>query len=88
MQLFVITGKPTKTVADPDQINGIVSNTESFVEVSNSSIQKSNNGFKIGDIVWSKIGRYPFWPSIICNDPEINVYTRRSPSKKLIMYLK
>ncbi|XP_050428215.1 histone-lysine N-methyltransferase NSD2-like isoform X2 [Adelges cooleyi] len=31
-------------------------------------------GYKIGDIVWAKIGRYPFWPSVICVDPSSKIH--------------
>lgn len=37
--------------------------------------------FEIGDIVWAKIGRHPFWPSMVCIDPETNVYIKGSLRK-------
>jgi hypothetical protein len=43
-----------------------------------------NNGYTIGDIVWVKLGRYPFWPSIVCIDPESNTFFKWSLSKSFI----
>ncbi|XP_025418261.1 histone-lysine N-methyltransferase NSD3-like [Sipha flava] len=41
-----------------------------------------NNGYTIGDIVWVKLGRYPFWPSIVCIDPESNTFFKWSLKDK------
>lgn len=30
--------------------------------------------YKIGDIIWAKIGGCPYWPSIVCYDPIKNLY--------------
>lgn len=32
--------------------------------------------FCIGDIVWAKIGKLPFWPSIVCADPKLHKHVR------------
>jgi len=32
--------------------------------------------FEVGDIVWAKVGKFPYWPSIICNDPLTNVHVK------------
>lgn len=31
---------------------------------------------KLGDIVWAKIGKFPFWPSIVCIDPLSMTYVK------------
>lgn len=31
------------------------------------------HGWHEGQIVWARIGNYPFWPSILCNDPNGNL---------------
>lgn len=49
-------------------------------ESSTPSHEKKND-FEIGDIVWAKIGRHPFWPSMVCIDPETNVYIKGSLGK-------
>ena len=28
------------------------------------------------DIVWAKIGGHPWWPGIVCNDPDLQIFTR------------
>ncbi|XP_025191298.1 histone-lysine N-methyltransferase NSD3-like isoform X2 [Melanaphis sacchari] len=38
--------------------------------------------FEVGDIVWAKIGKYPFWPSIVCIDPETNIHIKGTPQNK------
>lgn len=52
----------------------------------NSIIDKSlttnqNLDYKVGDIVWARIGKYPFWPSVVCIDPTSNTYI-----SKIILY--
>ncbi|KAE8291877.1 Histone-lysine N-methyltransferase NSD3 [Larimichthys crocea] len=32
--------------------------------------------FVIGDLVWSKVGTYPWWPCMISSDPQMKVHTR------------
>ncbi|CAK6950730.1 histone-lysine N-methyltransferase NSD3 isoform X2 [Scomber scombrus] len=32
--------------------------------------------FVIGDLVWSKVGTYPWWPCMVSSDPQMNVHTR------------
>lgn len=57
--------------------NGQNSADQNFVE---------SYGYIIGDIVWVKLGKYPFWPSIVCIDPESNTFVKVSLSKSLIYY--
>lgn len=52
-----------------------------------SLLEKSceqNEDYNMGDIVWAKIGRYPFWPSVVCGDPNSGVYFKKS--SKLFLY--
>uniref|UniRef100_A0A8C9RY16 Histone-lysine N-methyltransferase NSD3 n=1 Tax=Scleropages formosus TaxID=113540 RepID=A0A8C9RY16_SCLFO len=30
----------------------------------------------MGDLVWAKVGTYPWWPCMVSNDPQLNVHTR------------
>lgn len=46
-----------------------------------TSGNEKNKNFEIGDIVWAKIGKYPFWPSIVCIDPDTNTYLKGSLGK-------
>uniref|UniRef100_A0A2S2NQX5 Histone-lysine N-methyltransferase NSD3 n=1 Tax=Schizaphis graminum TaxID=13262 RepID=A0A2S2NQX5_SCHGA len=43
---------------------------------------ENKNDFEIGDIVWAKIGRYPFWPSMVCVDPDTNIHIKGSLKNK------
>ncbi|XP_039625171.1 histone-lysine N-methyltransferase NSD3 isoform X2 [Polypterus senegalus] len=31
---------------------------------------------QVGDLVWSKVGTYPWWPCMVSCDPQLNVHTR------------
>lgn len=44
-----------------------------------------NEDFQVGDIVWTKIGKYPFWPSIVSINPETNTYVEGSLGKFIII---
>lgn len=52
------------------------------IDVSQSVLEKTyrvqNDDYKINDIVWAKIGKYPFWPSIVCVHPISNTYIKTS----------
>jgi len=57
---------------------------ESIEDVKHESLASGNEkkiNFEIGDIVWAKIGKYPFWPSIVCIDPDTNTYLKGSLGK-------
>lgn len=32
--------------------------------------------FKISDVVWAKVSKFPYWPSIICIDPESKTFIK------------
>jgi len=51
------------------------------VEHESSTPSNEKKDFEIGDIVWAKLGRHPFWPSMVCIDPETNVYIKGSLGK-------
>jgi len=58
-------------------------------EVDNSSLEmnktsEDNDDFKVGDIVWAKIGKYPYWPSVICIDPESKLFVKEVKRKKML----
>ena len=38
-------------------------------------------GYDIGDVVWSKIGHYPYWPSVISFAPKTEMFERRLTKK-------
>lgn len=65
-----------------DTDNDLLNDTT--VDVVHSVLEKSSNSdenhyedYKMGDIVWAKIGKYPYWPSVVCNEPTSDVYLRK-----------
>ncbi|KAL4609557.1 histone-lysine N-methyltransferase NSD3-like [Arapaima gigas] len=32
--------------------------------------------YEVGDLVWAKVGTYPWWPCMVSSDPQLNVHTR------------
>ncbi|TRY57703.1 hypothetical protein DNTS_025920 [Danionella cerebrum] len=36
----------------------------------------SSQDYEIGDLVWAKVGTYPWWPCMVSSDPQSNVHTR------------
>ncbi|XP_053125515.1 histone-lysine N-methyltransferase NSD3 isoform X5 [Hemicordylus capensis] len=32
--------------------------------------------FEVGDLVWSKVGTYPWWPCMVSSDPQLEVHTK------------
>ncbi|KAM5278148.1 histone-lysine N-methyltransferase NSD3 isoform 1-T2 [Hipposideros larvatus] len=32
--------------------------------------------FHVGDLVWSKVGTYPWWPCMVSSDPQLEVHTK------------
>lgn len=51
----------------------------SLPSTNNKQIHKINslvNAFHVGDIVWAKTGKYPFWPGIVTEDPRTNEFSK------------
>ncbi|XP_026815267.1 histone-lysine N-methyltransferase NSD3-like isoform X2 [Rhopalosiphum maidis] len=64
-----------------------LNNTEvDFVIKSSSSTTKQIENYNIGDIVWAKIGKYPYWPSIVCNDPTLNIHYKEK--KRFLLHVR
>ncbi|XP_076875957.1 histone-lysine N-methyltransferase NSD3 isoform X3 [Brachyhypopomus gauderio] len=36
----------------------------------------SSGEYDIGDLVWAKVGTYPWWPCMVSSDPQLKVHTR------------
>lgn len=73
----------------PSRKSSVLNNAA--VDVLNSLLEKTpindqNKGYKIGDIIWARIGKYPFWPSVVCNDPESRTFIKEY-SKYFITHL-
>lgn len=42
----------------------------------NSICEWNIEDYKIGDIIWAKLGKYPYWPSVVCADPDSKIYIK------------
>ncbi|XP_037098191.1 histone-lysine N-methyltransferase NSD2 isoform X1 [Syngnathus acus] len=40
------------------------------------------NSFSVGDVVWTKVSGYPWWPCLVTTDPELNHYIKPKPNAK------
>lgn len=66
---------PTTPSLQDSLDNTGVDDINSFLNKPTSTTStKQIEDYKIGDIVWAKIGKYPYWPSIVCVDPTLNVH--------------
>jgi len=70
--------KPVNTLITPslqDSLNDMdVDVFDSLLDKPASTSSKQIKNYKVGDIVWAKIGKYPYWPSIVCVDPTLNIH--------------
>ena len=39
--------------------------------------------FELGEIAWSRLGKWPYWPSKICHDPDTKKFTKVKESRRL-----
>ncbi|XP_033828641.1 histone-lysine N-methyltransferase NSD3 isoform X4 [Periophthalmus magnuspinnatus] len=72
------SGKPQKTVikAEPKMPKA---KSQQVVKVHHPSVIQETGfckEFVIGDLVWSKVGTYPWWPCMVSSDPQMKVHTR------------
>uniref|UniRef100_A0A4W5PLT1 Histone-lysine N-methyltransferase NSD3 n=1 Tax=Hucho hucho TaxID=62062 RepID=A0A4W5PLT1_9TELE len=40
------------------------------------SLFSTKRDHEVGDLVWAKVGTYPWWPCMVSCDPQMNVHTR------------
>ncbi|XP_034233656.1 DNA mismatch repair protein Msh6-like [Thrips palmi] len=40
------------------------------------SPKSTKSEFSVSDLVWAKLDSYPWWPSLVCNDPDSDKYQR------------
>uniref|UniRef100_H3DES3 Histone-lysine N-methyltransferase NSD3 n=1 Tax=Tetraodon nigroviridis TaxID=99883 RepID=H3DES3_TETNG len=50
--------------------------TEKPQKTTVKTVPKTPKEFVIGDLVWSKVGTYPWWPCMVSSDPQMKVHTR------------
>uniref|UniRef100_A0A3Q1FI14 Nuclear receptor binding SET domain protein 2 n=1 Tax=Acanthochromis polyacanthus TaxID=80966 RepID=A0A3Q1FI14_9TELE len=39
--------------------------------------------FSVGDLVWTKVSGYPWWPCMVTTDPEINYHVKQKPKSEI-----
>ncbi|XP_070621463.1 histone-lysine N-methyltransferase NSD3 isoform X2 [Erythrolamprus reginae] len=62
--------KPREEIATADETPA------QQVEPSLSVQETSDCKFEVGDLVWSKVGTYPWWPCMVSKDPQLEVHTK------------
>ncbi|XP_026043027.1 histone-lysine N-methyltransferase NSD3 isoform X4 [Astatotilapia calliptera] len=69
----VQTEKPPKTVIKTEPKTPKVPKVQHPSVIQETGFCKE---FVIGDLVWSKVGTYPWWPCMVSSDPQMKVHTR------------
>ncbi|XP_063345740.1 histone-lysine N-methyltransferase NSD3 isoform X4 [Pelmatolapia mariae] len=69
----VQTEKPPKTVIKTEPKTPKVPKVHHPSVIQETGFCKE---FVIGDLVWSKVGTYPWWPCMVSSDPQMKVHTR------------
>ncbi|XP_058491428.1 histone-lysine N-methyltransferase NSD3 isoform X5 [Solea solea] len=69
----VKTEKPQKTVTKTEPKTPKVPKVHHQSVIQETGFCKE---FVIGDLVWSKVGTYPWWPCMVSSDPQMKVHTR------------
>lgn len=41
-------------------------------------------GFSVGDLVWTKVSGYPWWPCMVTTDPEFNSHYKQKQKGELV----
>lgn len=49
---------------------------ENPTPVKQAKKEPNDQNFKVGDIVWSKLAGYPWWPSLVCSHPTENTHIK------------
>nr|XP_039260519.1 DNA mismatch repair protein Msh6-like [Styela clava] len=88
--------KPKNTFLTPKSEGKILSKKTFLTPKSEGKIPSKKSPFfspmvpaktiecNVCDIVWAKLDGYPWWPSIVCNDPTDGVHEKREGKKKFI----
>ncbi|XP_007230968.2 histone-lysine N-methyltransferase NSD2 isoform X3 [Astyanax mexicanus] len=51
------------------------------VKVTHSQ-EQSHAQFAVGDVVWTKVSGYPWWPCVVTTDPETNLHFRQKANSR------
>uniref|UniRef100_A0A3P8Z936 Nuclear receptor binding SET domain protein 2 n=1 Tax=Esox lucius TaxID=8010 RepID=A0A3P8Z936_ESOLU len=66
--------QPAEVAATPQQVTQLVVKEEQGLE---KEVQKEVQGvFSMGDVVWTKVSGYPWWPCLITTDPELHTHLK------------
>uniref|UniRef100_A0A8B9L4P4 Histone-lysine N-methyltransferase NSD3 n=1 Tax=Astyanax mexicanus TaxID=7994 RepID=A0A8B9L4P4_ASTMX len=56
--------QPVVTIRSPNHFPSVITSTGVCVE------------YEIGDLVWAKVGTFPWWPCMVSSDPQLKVHIR------------
>uniref|UniRef100_A0A673XU33 Nuclear receptor binding SET domain protein 2 n=1 Tax=Salmo trutta TaxID=8032 RepID=A0A673XU33_SALTR len=73
-----ITVKHSST-SNPVPVESLEEEEESLEEEEESLEEKSipvHAVFSVGDVVWTKVSGYPWWPCMVSTDPEVNTHRK------------
>ncbi|XP_031673957.1 histone-lysine N-methyltransferase NSD2 isoform X2 [Oncorhynchus kisutch] len=65
--------QPEEGTAAPQQIQ----QASPLVEQRQEEELPVNTVFSVGDVVWTKVSGYPWWPCMVSTDPELNTHLKR-----------
>ncbi|XP_026536951.1 histone-lysine N-methyltransferase NSD3 [Notechis scutatus] len=69
-RLSIQSEKPREEMATLDE-------TPAQQVAASLSVQETSDcKFEVGDLVWSKVGTYPWWPCMVSRDPQLEVHTK------------
>ncbi|XP_019732732.1 histone-lysine N-methyltransferase NSD2 [Hippocampus comes] len=71
--------RPTETLKERQELLPAVVSEPSPVATEAPSLPSS---FSVGDVVWTKVSGYPWWPCIVTTDPERNHHVKPKPNAK------
>ncbi|XP_061700297.1 histone-lysine N-methyltransferase NSD2 isoform X1 [Syngnathoides biaculeatus] len=71
---------PTATLKDLQEfLPAVVSEASADTR----EVPPSPSGFSVGDVVWTKVAGYPWWPCIVTTDPELNHHIKPNAKSRL-----
>ncbi|XP_041928316.1 histone-lysine N-methyltransferase NSD2 [Alosa sapidissima] len=84
-----LTTKPITTLASMDQ-SCIAVNCNPRVEIEryvNSPAGTIHERFSVGDVVWTKMLGYPWWPGMVTTDPQFNKHMKQNALNSILYHV-
>ncbi|GAB1597711.1 DNA mismatch repair protein Msh6-like [Argonauta hians] len=74
----VLSPKTPNNTSNPShQPSTPTNSTPTSSKKTNEKNDESISEFEVGDIVWSKLEGYPWWPSIVCKHPTSDIHIKK-----------